>query len=266
MTKWITDSGYVKFFVLSNSLADTAIIWKIQERDSILRTIKEYPFNGNPERDTTFVLFGGIFFDVIEKKSGMHEIIASSNFPVWQFPSYYTTVNSFGHSSVLNIGPPVYRYSNDVSQRALVNRYPSTFYMYDSLKYYKNIGMLGGEYLVSKGPITPYYSYRQISLLDPLVSVEDYPTPVVEDFYLAQNYPNPFNPTTSFELRVRSYEFVSLKIFDVMGREVAALMNERKSPGIYKVTWDASHLPSGVYFYRMTAGSFTETKKLVLMK
>jgi hypothetical protein len=83
---------------------------------------------------------------------------------------------------------------------------------------------------------------------------------------LSQNYPNPFNPATNFEFRVSSFEFVSFKIFDALGREVATLVDETKAPGIYRMRWEAGTLPSGIYFYRMTAGSFTETKKLILLR
>jgi hypothetical protein len=89
---------------------------------------------------------------------------------------------------------------------------------------------------------------------------------VPKEYSLSQNYPNPFNPSTSFEFRVPSFGLVSLKVFDALGREVATLVNEVKTPGVYRLAWEAGALPSGVYFYRLTAGSFTDTKKLVLLR
>ena len=85
-------------------------------------------------------------------------------------------------------------------------------------------------------------------------------------FQLFQNYPNPFNPTTNFEFRVSSFGFVSLKVFDVLGREVATLVNEMRSPGTYTARWDASSFPSGVYFCRLSAHDYVETKKMALLK
>ncbi len=85
-------------------------------------------------------------------------------------------------------------------------------------------------------------------------------------FRLEQNYPNPFNPATKLSFVIRSSSFVTLKIHDVLGREVATLVNEKKEPGEYVVRWDANELSSGVYFYRLTADHFVETKKMLLMK
>jgi photosystem II stability/assembly factor-like uncharacterized protein len=85
-------------------------------------------------------------------------------------------------------------------------------------------------------------------------------------FELGQNYPNPFNPTTNFRFRIVDFGLVSLKVFDVLGREVTTLVNEVRAPGSYTVRWDGSGQPSGVYFYRLQAQGFVETKKMVLQK
>lgn len=82
-------------------------------------------------------------------------------------------------------------------------------------------------------------------------------------FSLSQNYPNPFNPLTHLQFTVGSLQRVTLKIYTVLGREVAILINETKPPGTYSVEWNATGQPSGVYFYRLQAGSSVQTKKLV---
>jgi hypothetical protein len=87
-----------------------------------------------------------------------------------------------------------------------------------------------------------------------------------KQFSLEQNYPNPFNPTTNFGFRIVDIGLVTLKIYDALGREVETLVNEVLSPGTYNVKWDASNLPSGVYYYSIHAGKFSEAKKLILMK
>ncbi len=85
-------------------------------------------------------------------------------------------------------------------------------------------------------------------------------------FALMQNHPNPFNPTTNFRFTISDLRFVSLNIYDVLGREVATLMNEKLNAGAYTVQWDASGFPSGIYFYRLNAGNFVETKKMLMVK
>ncbi|MBS4035826.1 MAG: T9SS type A sorting domain-containing protein [Ignavibacterium sp.] len=86
------------------------------------------------------------------------------------------------------------------------------------------------------------------------------------DFSLFQNYPNPFNPATTISFNLPSKSIVSLKVFDALGREVSILVSEELPRGTYSRQWDAAGLPSGVYFYRLQAGLFTETKKLLLLR
>ena len=98
------------------------------------------------------------------------------------------------------------------------------------------------------------------------VGVEkDYST-IPTDYVLNQNYPNPFNPSTTIRFAIPQSEFVSLKVYDVLGNEVANLVNEELAAGSYKVQFDASSLTSGIYFYQITAGNYSETKKMNLIK
>jgi len=85
-------------------------------------------------------------------------------------------------------------------------------------------------------------------------------------YRLWQNFPNPFNPSTTISFSLLSRSFVSLKIFDVLGKEVAVIVNEELPGGTYTRVWNAGSMPSGVYFYRLHAGSYTETKSLMLLK
>lgn len=87
-----------------------------------------------------------------------------------------------------------------------------------------------------------------------------------ETFELYQNYPNPFNPLTIIQFRIPNSEFVSLKVYDVIGNEVATLVDEYKPAGMHNVQFTMNNLTSGVYFYQLKAGSFTETKKMILIK
>jgi len=83
---------------------------------------------------------------------------------------------------------------------------------------------------------------------------------------LFQNYPNPFNPETKINYNVSKSGFVTIKVYDLLGREVTTLVNENKPAGNYSIKFDGSKLVSGIYFYRMKAGDFVQTKKLILLK
>jgi hypothetical protein len=83
---------------------------------------------------------------------------------------------------------------------------------------------------------------------------------------LSQNYPNPFNPQTKIKFAVPKASFIKLIIYDLLGREVTTLVNEELRPGTYEADWDGSNYSSGVHFYKIIAGDYTETKKMVLMK
>lgn len=85
-------------------------------------------------------------------------------------------------------------------------------------------------------------------------------------YSLSQNYPNPFNPVTRINYDIPGHEFVNLKVFDLLGREVKSLVNEMKAPGYYSLDFDGSELPSGVYFYRIQSGGFSDIKKMILIK
>jgi len=86
------------------------------------------------------------------------------------------------------------------------------------------------------------------------------------DYSLDQNYPNPFNPTTTIRYAIPEDNFVSIKLYDVLGNEVITLVNEQKQAGRYEMLFNASNIASGVYYYQINSGSFTQTRKLMLMK
>jgi hypothetical protein len=85
-------------------------------------------------------------------------------------------------------------------------------------------------------------------------------------FSLLQNCPNPFNPSTKIKFSVPQLSQIQIKVYDMLGKEIETLVNEEKAAGSYEMAWYADGLPSGVYFYRLQAGDFVETKKMILMK
>ncbi|MBE0570379.1 MAG: T9SS type A sorting domain-containing protein [Ignavibacteriaceae bacterium] len=97
------------------------------------------------------------------------------------------------------------------------------------------------------------------------VSVDDEKI-IADKFELLQNYPNPFNPSTNIGYRISDRGFVSLKVYNILGDEIATLVNEEKEQGVYNITFDASGLSSGMYLYKLQAGSFVEMKKMIIIK
>ncbi|HTK81785.1 MAG TPA: T9SS type A sorting domain-containing protein [Bacteroidota bacterium] len=116
-------------------------------------------------------------------------------------------------------------------------------------------------------PSTGSISVSATSWYEPTaVSVTELPGVIPQAFSLGQNYPNPFNPVTAINFSVPVSEYVSLSIYGLLGNQVATLVSGQLAPGSYSAQWDGSGAASGVYIYRMTAGTFTETKRLVLLK
>ena len=118
---------------------------------------------------------------------------------------------------------------------------------------------------------TPHQSIMVGTITATSVNSVDDETNLVENFQLSQNYPNPFNPTTNLEYTIGSRQFVTLKVYNLLGKEVATLVNEEKSAGTYEVIFNSHsgnvrNLPSGIYFYELKAGNLTQTKKMMLIK
>jgi phosphatidylserine/phosphatidylglycerophosphate/cardiolipin synthase-like enzyme len=99
-----------------------------------------------------------------------------------------------------------------------------------------------------------------------VLSVKPLTAETPTSYELQQNYPNPFNPSTRIQFSIVDVRIVTVKVYDILGREVATLVNERMNPGVYTVTWNAARLSSGIYFVRLQAGNFTAVRKVALMK
>jgi hypothetical protein len=127
------------------------------------------------------------------------------------------------------------------------------------------------EYIISQQTISPI---SRGNIIADVKGIDEGRVP--DQFRLEQNYPNPFNPSTSIQYAVSSRQFVSLKVYDILGNEIATLINEEKAPGSYEVEFSAKggsasggnayNLPSGVYIYSLRAGSFVQSRKMILLK
>ena len=89
---------------------------------------------------------------------------------------------------------------------------------------------------------------------------------IADEFELKQNYPNPFNPSTRINFAIPNASFVNLKVYDVIGNEIATLVSEEKQAGNYEIDFNAAELSGGIYFYQLRAGNFIETRKMTLLK
>jgi hypothetical protein len=150
-----------------------------------------------------------------------------------------------GHSS--------YLWSSGATTRIIPVTSPGTYYVFVP---YGQGGFISSERTVITSMNNPC---ENVSIGEPVSEIPG-------KFELMQNYPNPFNPGTNFEYRIASFGPVSLKVYNATGEEAAVLVNEQQVPGVYYVNWNASAYPSGVYYYKLEAGSFTQTRKMVLLK
>ena len=117
----------------------------------------------------------------------------------------------------------------------------------------------------SNDPTKPSVTIPIHMIVSSTVGIEDeFPLPTVYSLY--QNFPNPFNPSTTIKYSIPNEGRVSLIVFNLLGEEVTTLVNEEQSAGNYKVEFNISSLPSGVYFYQLKAGDYTNTKKMILLR
>ena len=145
--------------------------------------------------------------------------------------------------------------------------------------------LVGFPYVMYDEETDTYKMWYFGSLTDPLnymIGYAEAPNPMTvgnidtkeiipREYKLSQNYPNPFNPTTTIMYQISSdirdqMSMVKLLVYDVLGREVVTLVDEQKNPGEYEVKWDASNQPSGIYFYKLQTGEYTNVKKMILLK
>jgi hypothetical protein len=248
------DDGYIDCVIVRASQSADTILWELQETATIHR--KSWYIEGKlPDTNLTYKRT----FKLRELLSGDH--------PVYPLG-----------------GSEVFRFGNDLQDTFLVNRFaiPDTtaivyFRVLDSVGTWRFV-FRGGEGLEfmgrTKQDLHAFEKYRSSFRLlsQTLVAVNSPPLEQPQVFALSQNFPNPFNPSTRIKYSIggnrergSGLSDVFLVVYDVLGREVSVLVRERQQPGSYEVSFDGRGLASGVYFYRMTADEFVQTKKLVLI-
>jgi len=144
----------------------------------------------------------------------------------------------------------------------------NTYFIDSEMFYAPTGGLVHSHYKIKARDLTNHYSdysNEVVSRTEPMnkKSVEEI---VINEYKLDQNYPNPFNPITKISYSIKEEGLVTLKIYDILGKEIATLVNENKAAGNYEIIFNASDLPSGMYIYKIQSGSFTDAKKMLLTK
>ena len=262
---WESDGGTANYYVVGKTMYSDSTVWFVKEHRELLHHIHEvFP----PSFDTTYPIIDSTTFTLIE----FHQL----NRPI------------FRTEKLSNVSLSVFPFGRDVNDSGVVYRYRQvslgdtiSFQARDTNLYYQNsvdltfkksIGTIrvhcqNSPYVVGVGWES---KHRLISsIINDVRNTNSSSFPL--QFYLSQNHPNPFNPVTSLEFQVPSSSFVKLKVYDILGNEVATLVNEQKEAGNYSVQWNAETFPSGMYFYRLNVTQqgllrYVETKRLLLMK
>jgi hypothetical protein len=243
------------------------------------------PINdGNPNLFGTTAIAGDSKGNLLLASSP--NVYSSPNDPVfWQFETTFDFVNtivvtpndevfasSFGNGITIRISEGVWEdFSSGIPEDPDGYTYIgnlggfTVWFNSDFLEKTQNLGTeqyLWASYL----PLHPSMSPGIYRTVNPVTDLQDNASVIPEDFKLSQNYPNPFNPSTTISWQMPVGSWQTLKVYDLLGREVATLIDEYRPAGSYKVEFDGSDLASGTYFYRLQAGDYIETKKLILLK
>lgn len=239
------DSGKIVYKVIDSTIQnDTTIIWTVKEIRNIYTM--EWHLDSLGIRDTTYsTTIDSIENPLYEYSTGLHRLL--SHMMVWSFD---------GKGN---------RFSNQIVDT--VNYKCQDYYGYlVPYNFVKDVGLVNIEYQTKVVGNFSYESYiEKIKLTNVTTSVSSFQK---EDYKLnlSQNYPNPFNPITTINYTIPQRSLVELKVFDILGKQVATLVNEEKQSGEYQVKFNASSLSSGIYLYRLKTGKLMETKKLILLK
>jgi len=217
-----------------------------------------------------------LMFDGLKSNGAKWDIIGMSVYPYWASLPWATDDSL----ALINMNDMITRYQKKVMVAEAGYLYnqpvPANHYLLDLIAKTQSAGGLGVFYWE---PESYNWQGYQLGAWDPAtekptVAMDAFlglnATPVKENknipLYDFEIYPNPFNPATTVEYTIPAFSHTSVVVYDVLGREVATLVDTFKNAGNYSVNWDAMNIPSGIYFCRMTSGNFLETKKLVLLK
>ncbi len=252
------DSGQVDYVVIdSTNTNDSTITWHLLEIRNFWRNSRTHSLT---TKDTTYLVNDSVNLTLDEDRRGNHELKCSGL--LWRFPLLQL---------LSEIRQPVFRYWNTPEPlfawqwSTSLNGTSGTGA--DTIVLSKDLGYFQRRFKESWTRAYMWGNSTNViySLHAPTgVSINKELLP--KSIFLEQNYPNPFNPTTKISFTIPSRLYVSLKVFDLIGREVVTLVSEELPAGNHSRQWNAVNIPSGVYFCRLQASGYLETKKLILLK
>jgi hypothetical protein len=253
-----TDSGSITYIITGRtSYADSAS-WQFEVHRDLLR----HQILWTVPLDTTFSIRDTSQFDFIESYQGQHQLYRNADpfairYDVFPFTREFVDTTLIYRYREVGPGDTTTFLSWIVPPQGPSFRSIFTFK--------KGIGLVRNSY--NSGSID-VNSFNEHVLINSIITSVARPveSSSPSSFLLFQNYPNPFNPATEIRYDLPMQVHVVLKVFDVLGREVVSLVDAIEQAGDQSITFDASHFPSGVYFYRLQAGHHTETKKFVLLR
>jgi Secretion system C-terminal sorting domain len=261
------DSGIVIYKIVDSTKFADSVKWKVQTIQNLITKYSEYTFDVKT-LDTTYNSIDTSSFDLWQQSNGKHQLfvdnVYDSGNPIWKFMSFYPDSEE------------IFQYQSTDSLHKAIFHSNSSFGYIGSLSVPINIAFVKDSGVVALS-VSSYGLYHPTSLLTIqctlfssklITSVFDESNikKSSADFSLYQNYPNPFNPTTTITYDLPKGMFVSLVVYDLLGRKVKTLVRGFNNAGHNAVQFDASPLSSGVYFYQLTSGGFILTKPLILLK
>ena len=254
-----TDSGSVTYTITGSVNSSDSTRWEFQVARDLTRHQILYPLFGDPH-DTTYPIRDNSTFELIERHEGQHQLYrnedaGSIHLDVFPFTRDFTDTTLIYRYRRVGVG-------DTVAFRSAP--YPETRSVFT---FQQGVGLFRFRY--NSGTIDVFDTVHHYLLNSVIVSADGGSTAFQPNgFCLFQNYPNPFNPTTTIQyvIPVGTYGRTSLRVFDLLGREVVTLVNETKQPGEHTVHFNASALSSGVYFYWLEAGRYVDVKKLIVLQ
>ena len=256
-----TDSGLVTHYVAGRVRDADSTRWQLRLRRNLTRHQVFWHFGGG-FHDTTYAIRDSTVFELIENHQGQHQIYRNADanvirHDVFPFTRGYVDTTLIYRFRRVGAG-------DTIAFRSWTRPPPGPFFR-STFTFKKDVGLVRNRY--HSGTVD-VYSTTEHYLLNSIITSISTPrqSSFSERFNLSQNYPNPFNPTTEIRYQTSEVSRVTLDVFDMLGRKVATLVDEVQGSGFKSVKFDAGGLASGVYFYRLNAGGFVETKKLMVIR